>query len=93
MEPVIFPDQTLELLDKTYKYVNRYKVGKLNHFPNYENKIDWAQFLTDAVNVLRSHRSIFYIKKDLLAFKPDSVKLVPHETDMDYLALGAWKYC
>lgn len=92
MEPVIFPDQSLALMEMTYKYVNRYKIGKLNHFKNYEDKIDYGKFIIDAVNVMRSHRCVFYIKKDLLEFKPSSVKLVPHETDMDYLALGAWKY-
>jgi hypothetical protein len=64
-----------------------YKIGKLNHYPKHEQKFDWQKFLVDAVSIMRKYNKQFYIKKDLLEYKPDSLKLKNHETDMDYLAL------
>lgn len=87
MEPVIFPDQSLEIMDLTHAYVDAYKIGKLNHFKNYEDKFDWPDFLTKAVSIMRKYNKPFYIKKDLLAFKPDELYLSDEEVDMDFLAL------
>ena len=87
MEPVIYPDQSLEIMELTSSYVDSYKIGKLNHFKKHEEKFDWTRFLTDAVNIMRKNNKQFYIKKDLLAFKEDSLYLHPNEIDMDYLAI------
>lgn len=87
MEPVIFPDQSLEIMEITHSYIDAYKIGKLNHFPKHEVRFDWPQFIRDSVSIMRKHDKQFYIKEDLLAFKPDDVFLHPHETDMDYLAI------
>lgn len=87
MEPVIIPDQSLEIMELTKDYVDAYKVGKLNHFKKHEDKFDWTQFLVDTVNLMRKNNKEFYIKKDLLTWKPDDLVLQPHETDMDYLAI------
>jgi DNA repair photolyase len=87
MEPVIYPDQSLEIMEITHKYVDSYKIGKLNHFRKHEDKFDWTQFLTDSVNVMRNHDKSFYIKKDLLAFKEENLFLSANETNMDFLAI------
>jgi DNA repair photolyase len=87
MEPVIYPEQSLEIMEITHEYVDAYKIGKLNHFPNHEVKFDWQKFLVDAVAIMRKYQKPFYIKKDLLEFKPDWLYLAPHETDMDFLAI------
>lgn len=87
MEPVIYPDQSLEIMELTHPYVDGFKIGKLNHFKKHETKFDWPQFLRDAVAIMRKHNKLFYIKKDLLAFKPDDLVLQPHEVDMDHMAL------
>jgi DNA repair photolyase len=87
MEPVIYPEQSLEIMEITAPYVDAYKIGKLNHFKKHEDKFDWPKFLADAVVIMRKHNKPFYIKKDLLAFKPDGVYLSPEEVDMDHLAL------
>jgi DNA repair photolyase len=87
MEPVIYPDQSLQIMELTSNYVDSYKIGKLNHFKKHEDKFDWSKFLCDAVAIMRKHNKEFYIKKDLLAFKPESLYLHPKETDMDYLAI------
>jgi DNA repair photolyase len=88
MEPVIFPDQSLEIMEITKDYIDGYKIGKLNHFQNHEKKFDWTKFLSDAVAIMRKNNELFYIKKDLLQWKHPDLYLEPHETDMDYMALS-----
>jgi DNA repair photolyase len=89
MEPVIFPDQSLEIMELTKDYVDAYKIGKLNHFKKHEDKFDWTKFLTESVGIMRKNNKSdkFYIKKDLLAFKEKDLYLSNNEIDMDYLAL------
>lgn len=87
MEPVIYPEQSLEIMERTASYVDAYKIGKLNHFKKHEDKFDWPKFLSDAVSIMRKHNKRFYIKKDLLSFKDSGLILTPEEVDMDYLAL------
>lgn len=87
MEPVIYPEQSLEIMDITRGYVDAYKVGKLNHFPKHEVKFNWEQFLIDTVSKLRGYNKQFYIKEDLRRYKPADLFLSPQETDMDYMAI------
>jgi DNA repair photolyase len=87
MEPVIYPEQSLEIMEITNKYVDAYKIGKLNHFPKHEVKFDWEKFLVDSVTIMRRYQKAFYIKKDLLEFKPESLYLSAEECDMDHLAI------
>ena len=87
MEPVIYPEQSIEIMELTNKYVDSYKIGKLNHFKKHEDKYDWTKFLTDSVNIMRKYNKEFYIKKDLLEFKDESLFLSQNETNMDYLAI------
>lgn len=65
LEPVIYPDQTLALIDLSYKWVDKYKVGKINHFPDKEKSINWTKFANDVLNKLVKYKKSYYIKKDL----------------------------
>ena len=87
IEPVIYPDQSLKLMELTMPFVNQFKVGKLNHYEEQERKIDWHLFVKTAVELLRSANKQFYIKQDLAAFKND-FELTTDETNMDYLTLN-----
>ncbi len=87
MEPVLYPEQSLEIMEITHSYIDAYKIGKLNHFKKHEEKFDWTKFLVDAVAVMRKYDKQFYIKKDLLEFKPDDLYLSDNEINMDYLAI------
>jgi len=87
MEPVIYPDQSLEIMELTKDYVDGYKIGKLNHFKRHEDKFDWTMFLNDAVSIMRKNNKQFYIKKDLLVYKSPDLLLNDYEIDMDYLAI------
>lgn len=65
LEPVILTSQSLNLIDLTYEFVDLYKVGKLNHYPKIESKINWREFGKRAINKLKEYNKEFYIKKDL----------------------------
>ena len=68
MEPVIDPEQALKVIKTANQYVDFWKVGKLNHMKEYENRIDWKNFLFNAKSLLNKLEAKYYIKKDLLAF-------------------------
>jgi len=87
MEPVIYPDQSLEIMEITAPYVDSYKIGKLNHFKKHEDKFDWTKFLNDTIRIMRKHSKPFYIKNDLSLWANEETILYPHERDMDYLAI------
>ena len=87
MEPVIYPEQSLELMEVTSSYVDGYKIGKLNHFRNHEDKFDWTKFLNDTITVMRKNKKLFYIKNDLAKFANAETRLKAFERDMDHMAL------
>lgn len=87
MEPVIYPEQSLEIMEITKDYVDAYKIGKLNHFPKHEKQFNWTKFLNDAIAIMRKNNKQFYIKNDLAEFANEDTFLHPHERDMDYLAI------
>lgn len=86
IEPVIYPEQSLNLIKQTISFVDQYKIGKLNHNKEWESKIDWSKFLDDVVNLMHSNNKQFYIKTDLLKFK-NGTDITDNETDMNYLCL------
>lgn len=87
MEPVIYPDQSLEIMEITKDYVDAYKIGKLNHFPKHEQKFDWTKFLNDTVRIMRKNKKPFYIKNDLAEWANEETFLTKEERDMDFLAI------
>jgi DNA repair photolyase len=64
LEPVWDPEQSLALIDKTYEFVDFYKVGKLN-YNNQQNTINWTQFKIDVISKLNELKKQYYIKIDL----------------------------
>lgn len=87
MEPVIYPEQSLEIMEITKNYVYAYKIGKLNHFRKHEDKFNWTDFLNKSISIMRKNNKPFYIKNDLAVWANEETQLFPHERDMDYLAL------
>lgn len=87
MEPVIYPEQSLEIMEITKDYVDAYKIGKLNHFPKHEQKFDWTKFLNDSISIMRKNNKPFYIKNDLAEFANEETFLTKEERDMDFLAI------
>ena len=65
MEPVIDPQQSLELMAVTLPFVDEYKIGKLNHDKIHESGIDWREFGQKAVELMEQNHKSYYIKEDL----------------------------
>jgi len=68
LEPVIVPEETLEIIKRTYSFVDEYKVGKLNYV---KTDIDWSKFLKDVTDLLKKYNKKYYIKKDLASYGED----------------------
>jgi len=64
LEPVLYPEQTLDIIRKTESYVDLFKVGKLNYH-SHAKTIDWKKFGEDAISLLNELGANYYIKMDL----------------------------
>ena len=64
LEPVLDPEQSLELIRLTHGFVDLFKVGKLNHHPR-AKEINWHEFGWKAKNLLESLGNDYYLKHDL----------------------------
>lgn len=64
LEPVLYPEISLEIIRKTYKFVDKYKVGVLNYHIHARN-IDWHKFAVDVKNLLNELHCDYYLKEDL----------------------------
>lgn len=67
LEPVIDPDQSLEIIRLTHAYVDTFKVGRWNYHKD-AHAIDWARFARQAVELLEDLGARYYIKDDLRKF-------------------------
>jgi len=65
LEPVIDPEQTLELIKMTHSFVDHYKVGKLNYV---QSKVDWRLFGARVIRMLEEYGKNYYIKADLAKY-------------------------
>lgn len=65
MEPVIIPQEALEVIKAAHPYVDFWKVGKLNHNKAVESTVNWARFRDDVTALLDSVKAKYYIKDDL----------------------------
>lgn len=65
MEPVIIPQEALEVIKAAHPYVDFWKVGKLNHNKKVEQSVDWPRFRDDVTALLDSLSANYYIKEDL----------------------------
>lgn len=86
LEPVIDPEQTLEIIDITHEFVDEFQVGKVNHV---KSEVDWHQFLIDVVLKLRYYKKEFYIKNDLAKYA-GNFQLLPEEIEMDRLTVKSF---
>jgi len=85
-EPVIDPEQSLNVLEKISGFIDHVKIGKLNNYKGLDKRINWTDFLEKAVEVCRKNNVKFYIKEDLAKFNK-STEIFKHELDQDHLGL------
>lgn len=67
-EPVINPFAVIRLIKETHRFVDLYKVGKLNYHP-LAKTINWRIFLNRVESELTWYGKDYYIKKDLEAYR------------------------
>ncbi len=84
-EPVISPDESLNMIEFSLPHVDQYKLGKWNHDPRADN-IDWKEYVNSAIKILRRAGKQFYVKEDLRKYAHG---LTEQESDMDYMSLKA----
>jgi len=64
-EPVIYPKETVALLELTHEFVGHYKVGIMNYH-EHGKTIDWYAYGYSMLNELQKRSAKYYFKKDLL---------------------------
>ncbi len=64
LEPVIDPVASLAIIQATHKFVDHYKVGKLNYHPH-KDTIDWENYGRKALRLINKLGAGGYIKRDL----------------------------
>ncbi len=64
LEPVLYPEVTLEIIRLTRAFVDNFKVGTLNYHPHSQN-IDWHRFAKEAKSLLTELKCDYYLKDDL----------------------------
>ena len=65
IEPVIDPSEAIKVIERLKGSINLWKIGKLNHFPEIEAKIDWKAYLRTVMDLLKGESVVY--KKDLIA--------------------------
>lgn len=70
-EPIMYPEQSLNLLRQVSGFVHHVRIGKINGYNNWDKKVDWYDFLKQSVDICRKTKLPFYIKDDLAIFKGD----------------------
>ena len=69
IEPVVYPEQALELIRDLSPWVDEWRVGKLNHHPHAAT-VDWHDFARKAVEALGESGRDYMIKDALRPFLP-----------------------
>ncbi len=85
-EPVIYPEQSLTMLNTITDFINHVRIGKINNHNGHDKKIDWGKFIFDAARICRNSKTPFYIKNDLAVYN-NGVYLSGNELNEDYLNL------
>ncbi|MEA4935097.1 MAG: hypothetical protein VB102_00500 [Paludibacter sp.] len=85
-EPVICPEQTLNLLNQVSNIVHHVRIGKINDYCDLDKNIDWNDFIKQAVGICRDKQLPFYIKNDLAAYNKNTF-LFDTERNHEFLNL------
>lgn len=64
LEPVLYPDVTLDIIRRTHTFVDKFKVGTLNYH-SHSKDIDWHRFAIDVKGLLADLKCDYYLKEDL----------------------------
>lgn len=70
LEPVLDTAAALEIIRRTHRFVDLYKVGRANYI-GLTKTTDWNRFTKDVLAVLADTGARHYIKKDLQPYLPE----------------------
>lgn len=73
LEPAWSKVDALRLIEKTYRFTDKYMVGKLNYHPHALD-IDWFDYTKAVVTKLQQLDKEFYVKQDLRVFLKPGTK-------------------
>ena len=62
---MIQPLEALQVIEQTHIFVDHYKIGKINHFPELESRVNWPKFTKDLILKLNELNCDFYLKDSL----------------------------
>jgi len=69
IEPVFYPEQSLDLIRKTVGFVDEYKIGKLNHMEEYKvSEKEMTVFVLEVKRILDDAGKRYIFKKDLYPY-------------------------
>jgi DNA repair photolyase len=89
MEPVIYPRQSLKMIEASLPYCDEYRLGKINHDPTRENSTDWRGYLEEALSLLRPLGKKIYVKNDL-GDRAGDIHVRDNEIDQDRFNAAPW---
>lgn len=69
LEPTLDTESSLEIIEKTYKFVDLYKIGRVNYLPMTKTT-DWKLYTHRIIELVNKLGVKHYIKKDLQPFLP-----------------------
>ena len=69
LEPTLDADSSIEIIRQTHRFVDLYKVGRLNH-SKLTKTTDWKDYTERVIEVLAKVGAQAYIKKDLQPYLP-----------------------
>jgi DNA repair photolyase len=69
LEPVLDTAATLEIIRQTHRFVDLFKVGRVNYV-GLTRTTDWGRFTADVLEVLAATGARHYIKQDLQPYLP-----------------------
>lgn len=65
LEPVIDPDEAMQILAYCYQIVDEFKVGKINYMPEIEAQTDWRLFRDHIIQFMDRFKVNYYLKDSL----------------------------
>ncbi|WP_028167569.1 radical SAM protein [Bradyrhizobium elkanii] len=70
LEPTLDVESSLAIVKKTHRFVDLFKVGRVNYLPMTKTT-DWQDYTLRMIELLNKLGAAHYIKKDLQKFLPD----------------------
>lgn len=70
LEPTLDVESSLAIVEKTHRFVDLYKVGRVNYLPMTKTT-DWREYTLRMIDLLDHVGAKAYIKKDLQPYLPD----------------------